>query len=74
MTLHHSTFEYLQPTHDQVQSMLRLRQAAKVYADTLERELPDGPDKTYVLRRVREIAMWVNVGVTRYHDGTPREG
>jgi hypothetical protein len=53
--------------------MKRLRGSARAYCDVLEEELPDGPDKTYILRRVRETAMWVNVAVTRLPDGTPRE-
>ena len=70
--LHSSTFEYLKPTDDQLARMSRLRVAAKVYADALDAELPDGPDKTFVLRAHRSNAMWVNVAVTRQADGSPR--
>jgi hypothetical protein len=73
MSLHPSTFEYLRPTQDQMDRMARLREAAKVYADVLEAQLPEGPDKTFVLRAHRSNAMWVNVAVTRQADGTPRE-
>lgn len=38
----------------------------------LDAELPDGPDKTFILRAHRSNAMWVNVAVTRQADGTPR--
>ena len=72
MNLHPSTFEYLKPTEDQIERMSRLREAAKVYAEVLDRELPDGPDKTFVMRAHRSNAMWVNVSVTRLPDGTPR--
>ena len=71
--LHSSTFEYLKPTDAQVEKMGRLRVVAKLYADALEIELPDGPDKTYALRKMREVAMWANVAITRNADGTPRE-
>ena len=71
--LHASTFEYLKPTEEQIAKMARLRAAAKAYADVLDAELPDGPDKTYVLRAHRSNAMWVNVSVTRHPDGTPRQ-
>lgn len=70
--MHPSTFEYLKPTDEQVQTMARLRGATRSYADYLEETLPDGADKTYVLRKLRELAMWINVCVTREADGTPR--
>lgn len=72
MSLHASTFEYLKPTDEQIAKMAKLRQAAKDYADVLDAELPDGPDKTFILRAHRANAMWVNVVVTRQADGTPR--
>ena len=72
MTLHPSTFEYLKPTDEQIAKMATLRAAAKAYADVLDAELPDGPDKTFVIRAHRSNAMWVNVAVTRQPDGTPR--
>lgn len=72
MYLHESTFEYLNPTDEQKERMGRLRLAAKEYAELLDRELPDGPDKTFVIRAHRANAMWVNVAVTREADGTPR--
>ena len=70
--MHSSTYEYLKPTDEQIAKMARLREAAKTYGDTLERELPEGPDKTFVIRAHRSNAMWVNVAVTRLPDGTPR--
>jgi hypothetical protein len=73
MPLHPSTFEYLKPTDDQIRSMSLCRSAAAEYAKLLDNHLPEGPDKTYIMRRVRETAMWVNVAVTRLPDGTPRE-
>lgn len=72
MALHETTFEYLKPTDEQMAKMADLRIAAKTYAETLDRLLPDGPDKTYVLRAHRSNAMWVNVAVTRNADGEPR--
>lgn len=73
MSLHATTFEYLKPSDEQVARMGRLRAAAKAYADVLDAELPEGADKTFVLRAHRSNAMWVNVAVTREADGTPRE-
>lgn len=70
--MHESTFGYLKPTDDQMERMNRLREAAKVYCDVLESELPDGPHKTFVIRAHRSNAMRVNVAVTRHPDGAPR--
>ena len=72
MPLHESTFEYLKPTEDQLTAMAKLRSAAASYAKALDELLPDGPDKTFVMRAHRSNAMWVNVAVTRLPDGTPR--
>jgi hypothetical protein len=70
--MHPSTFEYLKPTEEQIDAMQALREASREYCETLERLLPDGPDKTYVIRKHRENAMWANVSITREADGTPR--
>lgn len=72
MPLHESTFEYLQPTNTQLETMGNARAATKAYAGQLDAFLPDGPDKTYLLRKVREIGMWANVAITRNGDGSPR--
>lgn len=70
--MHPSTYEYLKPTDDQMAAMAKVRAAAKAYSDILEAELPDGPDKTFVLRAHRSNAMWCNVAITRHPDGSPR--
>ena len=72
MALHKSTFDYLKPTEEQMETMAGCREAAREYAEYLEANLDDGPDKTFILRQVREVAMWVNVCVTRNADGSPR--
>jgi hypothetical protein len=71
--MHASTYEYLKPTDSQVAQMSRVRAAAKAYNDVLDDALPDGPDKTFVIRAHRSNAMWANVAITRLPDGTPRE-
>jgi hypothetical protein len=70
--MHASTYEYLKPTDDQVAAMAKVRAAAKEYNDVLDAVLPDGPDKTFVIRAHRSNAMWANVAITRLPDGTPR--
>jgi hypothetical protein len=69
---HPSTYDYLLPTADQIEAMARVRKAAKVFADVLDAELPEGPDKTFTLRNHRTTTMWSNVAITRQADGTPR--
>lgn len=71
--MHPSTYEYLKPTDAQLEQMARVRAAAKAYSEVLEKELPEGPDKTFVIRAHRSNAMWANVAITRLPDGTPRE-
>jgi hypothetical protein len=70
--MHPSTYEYLKPTDEQMAQMAKVREAAKVYGEALEANLPDGPDKTFVIRGHRSNAMWANVAITRQPDGTPR--
>lgn len=72
MTLDPTTYEYLNPTDEQNMAMSRVRAAAKAYSDILDSELPDGPDKTFVLRNHRSNAMWANVAITRHPNGSPR--
>ena len=72
MTLHSSTYEFYKPTDEQIEAMAVVRAAAKVYSEVLEKMLPEGSDKTFVLRAHRSNAMWCNVCITRFPDGTPR--
>jgi hypothetical protein len=65
-------FEYLSPTAGQKEAMDRVRVSTALYASVLENILPPGADKTYVMRKLREIAMWSNVAITRNQDGAPR--
>jgi hypothetical protein len=71
-TLNSAAFRYLKPTDRQLNTMDRVRTAAALYASVLDDMLPDGPDKTYTLRKLREVAMWANVAISRNADGSPR--
>lgn len=68
-----STFDSLSPTREQTETMMLVREAASKYAAQLIAHLPEGPDKTYTLRKLREVAMWANISITRHSDGRPRE-
>ena len=72
MALYPGAFEYLQPTEAQRKNMQVVRDAFTDLAETLIMNLPEGPDKTYVLRLLRTTAMWANVALTRQPDGSPR--
>jgi len=72
MSIHPSTFEYLKPSDAQIEVMNHLRKVTADYAAQLDQALDSGPDKTYILRRVRETAFWINVALTRNSDGSPR--
>lgn len=68
-----STFEYLKPTDTQIDQMSKARIACANCAIELQLCVPDGPDKTYLLRKLREVSMWANVAITRQPDGSPRK-
>lgn len=72
MALHRSTFDYQQSTDAQKNDMQTVREAAAAYADVLDNMLPEGPDKTYTLRLLRDTNMWAMVAITRNPDGSPR--
>lgn len=71
MSLHQSTFDYLKPTDRQLLDMGAIRRATRHYASMLDDSLPDGADKTYLLRKLREINMWAMIALTRNADGSP---
>ena len=73
MALHPTTFEYLKPTELQIKTMTELRALTANYMLNVDRLVPEGPDKTYILRKLREVAMWAYVAITRNPDGSPRQ-
>ena len=73
MSLHPTTFEYLQPTVSQIKTMEKMRAAFAQLAHEVDDMIRPGVDKDYILRSIREAAMWANVAITREADGTPRQ-
>ena len=67
-----STFEYLKPTETQMHNMALMRKCAADFEANVNDNVPDGPDKTYLIRKFREVAMWINIAITRNPDGSPR--
>ena len=72
MTLHTSTFEYLKPTEEQLDAISYVRGAFAEFSAAIDAHIPDGPDKTYLMRQLRDCAMWANIAITRNPDGSPR--
>lgn len=72
MALDRSTFEYLKPTEPQMAQMASCRANFRSLTAYLDDNLPEGADKTYLLRKLRECAMWANICLTRNSDGSPR--
>ena len=70
--LHTSTFEYLKPTDDQMDHMAYVRAAFAEFTSHIGVHIPEGPDKTYLMRQLRDCAMWCNIAITRNPDGSPR--
>lgn len=70
--MHAETFEHLTPSDAHKEQMQKVRAAAKIFSESLEINLPEGPDKTFVLRQLRTVVMWANVAITRNPDGSPR--
>lgn len=66
------TFDSIPVSDEQLERIQRVRVAAKAFCDILEKELPDGPDKTFTLRNHRTTAMWANAAIVRHPDGSPR--
>ena len=72
MTLHATVFEYLKPSDDQLQHMARVRIAFAEFVSRIDVDIPEGPDKTYLMRQLRDCAMWANIAISRNPDGSPR--
>lgn len=68
-----TTFEYLKPTDAQLETMQKMREAFAKIAREVDDVIRPGADKDYVIRLIRDAAMWANVAITREADGTPRQ-
>jgi hypothetical protein len=72
--MHPSTFQYLKPSAQQLKLMEHLREeVAHLYAE-IDKHMPEGRYKSLAITKLEECAMFVNKGITREGDGTPREG
>lgn len=56
-------FTYHAPTEDQIEKYQKLRQSGKFLAETILENVPDGPDQSAAIRKVREAIMTANAGL-----------
>ena len=63
-------FSYHAPTPEQLIAYEDIRQAAKIYAETVNKHVPDSADKTAAMRKIRESVMASNLAVACYQRPT----
>ena len=59
-------FTYHAPTSEQVEHYNAIRDAAKIYAETVNKHAPDGADKTAAMRTIRNSVMQANLAIACY--------
>lgn len=57
-------FTYHAPTYDSRQKFEIIREAAKLFAKILYREVPASADRTAAIRKLREAVMTANAGIS----------
>jgi len=57
-------FTYHAPVPEQLQAFADIRWAAKIYAETVNKYVPDSADKTAAMRKIRESVMAANLAVS----------
>jgi hypothetical protein len=63
-------FSYHPPTPEQLVAYNDIRAAAKIYAETVNKHVPDSADKTAAIRKIRESVMAANLAVACYQKPT----
>jgi hypothetical protein len=59
-------FTYHPPTSEQLVAYNTIREAAKIYAETVNKHVPDCADKTAAIRKIRDSVMAANLAVACY--------
>ena len=67
-------FQYHAPTPEQLVAYTAIRDAAKIYAETVNKYVPDGADKTAAMRTIRNSVMQANLAVACYVGASKKEG
>ena len=65
-------FVYHAPTPEQVEHYNAIREAAKIYAETVNKHAPDGADKTAAMRTIRNSVMQANLAIACYVGASSR--
>lgn len=63
-------FMYHPPTPEQLVAYSAIRDAAKIYAETVNKHVPDSADKTAAVRKIRESVMAANLAVACFQKPT----
>lgn len=56
-------FTHHSPSLDQLNAYREIRTAAKIYAETVNKHVPDSADKTAAMRKIRDSVMAANLAV-----------
>jgi hypothetical protein len=72
MTLHPLMFQPVIPTEDQSARLETMRTAFMGLMKIIDDNVPDGPDRTYIVRQIRGASMWCSYSIMRNPDGSPR--
>ena len=56
-------FTYHSPTPDQLPKYLAIREAGKVFAETIVANVPDSADCTAAIRKIREAVFTANAAI-----------
>ena len=57
------SFQYIQPTEKQVETMQNFRDKYEALAEEIK-QLPDGRGKSLAVTKLEESAMWLNKAIT----------
>jgi hypothetical protein len=60
-----AAYEAIKSTDSQELRLQAIRAAARIFAETLEKALPSGPDKAHTYRQFRTAVMWAHYAISR---------
>lgn len=63
-------FMYHAPTPEQIVAYSDIRTSAKIFAETINKHVPDSADKTAAMRKLRETVMAANLALACYQKPT----